>query len=98
MTQTGNIIDFPTTTALNFKNTLEQDPYVWKFPSRADTMYLSTIKNPDIGFNSFDVARKSRTLYTQDIVPTRTRIIKNESYSLKNNDIERSQCRKLAEP
>lgn len=98
MTTTSTTIEFPNTQAIGFRNTLEQNPYEWNFPSRKDTMYLSTIKNPDIGFNSYDVSRKSRTLYTQDIVPTKTRIIKNESYSLKNDDIEKSQCRKLAEP
>ena len=98
MTTTSNTREFPNTQALNFRNTLEQNPYEWKFPGRTETMYLSTINAPDVGFNAYNVERRSRTLFTQDIVPTKTRIIKCESKSLKNDDIERSQCRKLAEP
>lgn len=98
MTTTSTTRDFPDTHALNFKNTLQQNPYEWNFPSRKDSMYLSTIANKDVGFNNYSVERNSRSLYTQDIVPTKTRIIKNESYSLKNDDINGSHCKKLAQP
>lgn len=96
MTTTSTTVEFPLSTALHFKNTLEQNPYEWNFPSRKETMYLSTIANKDVGFNNYSVERNSRSLYTQDIVPTKSRIIKNESYSLKNDDIEKSHCKNLA--
>ena len=50
MTTTSTTKDFPDTQALNFKNTLEQNPYEWNFPTRKETMYLSTIANKDVGF------------------------------------------------
>ena len=69
MTSTGHTVEFPVTQAIDFHNTLLQDPYEWNFPARKDTMYLSTIKEQDVGFNKYSFARKSRTLYTQDIIP-----------------------------
>lgn len=51
-----------------------------------------------MGFNRYGIQRESRALFTRDIVPAKTKIIKNESYSLKNDDIERSCPRKLNQP
>jgi len=34
----------PITPAINFHNTLTQDPYNWNFPKKSETMYLSTIR------------------------------------------------------
>lgn len=42
--------------------------------------------------------RQSRGLFTKDIVDTRTKILKSESYSLKNDDIDASGPRKLHQP
>jgi hypothetical protein len=52
----------------------------------------------DVGFNKFDIARQSRTLFTKDIVHSKHRILKNESYSLKNDDIELSCPKRLHQP
>ena len=42
--------------------------------------------------------RQSRGLYTRDIVEKKTQILKNESFSLKNDDIEASGPKKLHQP
>lgn len=51
-----------------------------------------------MGFNKFDIARQSRGLFTKDIVHTKHKILKNESYSLKNDDIDLSCPKRLHQP
>ena len=58
---------------------------------------LNTGEN-DVGFNKFDIARQSRSLFTKDIVDTKSRILKSESNSLKNDDIYLSCPKKLHQP
>lgn len=61
-------------------------------------MYLSTIKDKDIGFNKYGTLRQSRSLFTGDIVGKRRDIANSHNYNLRNNDIERSQPKKLNQP
>lgn len=53
---------------------------------------------PDVGFNTFHVARESRTLFTQDILYRKTKAPKAENYGLKIDDIEHSCPKKLHQP
>lgn len=61
-------------------------------------MYLSTIKDNDIGFNKYNTVRQSRSLFTGDIVGKKRHVSNNRNFNLKNNDIEKSQPRKLNQP
>ena len=58
---------------MEFHKTLEHDPFSWKFPERNETMYLSTIKEKDLGGNSFyRVERPLLSLTTHDIAGAST--------------------------
>lgn len=56
------------------------------------------VDEADVGFNKFHIAHQSRGLFTKDIVETKHKILKSESYSLKNDDIDRSLPKRLHQP
>jgi hypothetical protein len=52
----------------------------------------------DVGFNKFEIARQSRTLFTKDILHHKTKAPKTENFSLKNDDIDHSCPKRLHQP
>ena len=64
-------------------------------PSKKETMYLSTIRDSDVGLNRYSRTVQSRNLETQDINYKRGKSNARESYVLKTDDIAKSCPKKL---
>jgi len=80
---------------IKFHNTLQNDPWSWPMLNKKDTMYLSTIKDTDLGMNKYNRSVQNRILDTQDINSKKEKLHPRETSSLKTDDIPRSCPKKL---
>lgn len=80
---------------INFHNTLQNDPWGWPMLNKKDTMYLSTIRDVDVGLNQYHKTVKNRNLDTSDINSKNQRPKSRETNSLKTDDISKSCPKKL---
>lgn len=73
---------------ISFKNTLEQNPFHFSFPNRNQTMFLSTIKPSDIGYNTYQKTIHKFNFKTDDINLKKKQKPQRNSSSLITSDID----------